>query len=84
MIGRGVPQDFVAAHMWLNLAASLEKNGDMQKAFAQQRDDLAKMMTSAQIAEAQRLAREWKPITKPEFRSWTSFSVSLTCFYGRF
>ena len=20
----------------------------------------------------------------PEFRSWTSFSVSLTCFYGRF
>jgi uncharacterized protein len=63
VIGRGVPQDFVVAHMWLNLAASLEKNGDMQKGFAEQRDDLAKMMTSAQIAEAQRLARDWKPTT---------------------
>ena len=54
--GQGVPQDYVMAHMWFNLAAAL---GD-EKAL-KTRDALAKNMTSEQIAEAQRLAREWKP-----------------------
>ncbi len=54
--GEGVPQDYAQAHMWFNLAAA---QGDEEaKNF---RDDLAKRMTSEQIAEAQRLAREWKP-----------------------
>ncbi len=52
--GRGVPQDDVAAHMWLDLAGS-------QKV----RDDVAAGMTPEQIAEAQRLAREWKPTEEP-------------------
>jgi TPR repeat protein len=58
--GRGVPQNDVQAHMWFNLAAS--------RAPASERDEAIKMrnvaasdMTPAQIAEAQRLAREWKP-----------------------
>jgi TPR repeat protein len=54
--GLGVPQDYVMAHMWFNLAAAL---GD-EKAL-KTRDALAKNMTSEQITEAQRLAREWKP-----------------------
>jgi len=54
--GRGVPQDYVLAYMWLNLAAS---SGD--PASAMYRDRLAAMMTSSQVAEAQRLTREWKP-----------------------
>jgi len=54
--GRGVPQDFVRAHMWFNLAAA---KGDNVAAIY--RDDIAKNMTPAQIAEAQRIAREWKP-----------------------
>jgi hypothetical protein len=45
--------------MWLNLAAA----GGNQDA-AQVRDELEKGMTPAQIAEAEKLAREWKP--KPE------------------
>jgi len=57
--GHGVPQDFVQAHKWYNLAAA---NGD--KLAARDRDALAKQMTSTQIEEAQRLAREWKPIKK--------------------
>ena len=57
--GQGVPQDFVQAHKWYNLAAV---NGD--KPAAELRDALAKQMTPAQIAEAQKLAREWKPIKK--------------------
>jgi hypothetical protein len=58
--GRGVAQDFVQAHMWMNLAAS-RVNGDNQKLYAEARDMVARKMTPSQIAEAQRLAREWKP-----------------------
>ena len=54
--GDGVPQDFVLAHMWLNLAAAQGESNAKKL-----RDLLAKKMTPAQIAEAQRLAREWKP-----------------------
>jgi TPR repeat protein len=54
--GRGVLQDFIQAHMWYNLSAA---HGEPRSADA--RDALAKQMTPAQIAEAQRLAREWKP-----------------------
>ena len=57
--GRGVPQDYVEAHKWHDLAAS-GVTGDRQKEFAEARDALAKGMTSAQLAEAQKLAREWQ------------------------
>ena len=53
--GRGVPQDFVSAHMWLNFAAA----SGIEDA-AEYRHALTAKMTPAQIAEAQRLAREWK------------------------
>ena len=54
--GQGVPQDYVLAYMWFNLAAA------QGNAFAiSDRDTAAEEMTSDQIAEAQRLAREWKP-----------------------
>jgi len=57
--GWGVPQDYVIAHMWFNLSAA---QGCMLSDFsAAERDDLASKMTPAQIAEAQKLAREWKP-----------------------
>ena len=55
--GPGVVQDFIQAHKWYSLAAA---NGHEKS--AEYRDALAKQMTSAQIAEAQTLAREWKPI----------------------
>ncbi|MBA5866221.1 MAG: hypothetical protein GDA67_05920 [Nitrospira sp. CR1.3] len=57
--GRGVPQDFVQAHMWYNLSAA---HGE--KRASELRDTLAKQMTPAQLAEAQRLAREWTPKRK--------------------
>jgi len=55
LLGKGVPQDFVEGHKWINLSAT---QGD--KKAAKTRDTIAKKMTPAQIAEAQRLAREWK------------------------
>ena len=54
--GNGVPQDYVLAHMWLNIAAAQGLEGAKNT-----RDNLATHMTSEQIAEAQRLAHEWKP-----------------------
>jgi hypothetical protein len=56
--GEGVPQDYVQAHMWLNLAAAAGDAGSIKE-----RDITARKMTPDQIAEAQRLAREWKPKT---------------------
>ena len=55
-IGNGMPQDYVEAHKWANLAAA--QGNKVAKEFM---DSIAARMTSDQIAEAQRLAREWKP-----------------------
>jgi len=54
--GDGVPQDYAQAHMWFNLAGASGDAYDINK-----RDSVARKMTPGQIAEAQRLAREWKP-----------------------
>ena len=54
--GNGLPKDKVQAYKWLSLAAT---NGD--KPAPMLRDLLAKEMTPAQIAEAKKLASEWKP-----------------------
>ncbi len=52
--GIGVPKSNVDAYMWLDLAAS---QGD--KIAAKRRDELAERMPPAEIAKAQKLAREW-------------------------
>jgi TPR repeat protein len=57
--GDGVPQDNVQAYMWYHLGGATGA-----KAGAMLRDALAKRMTPDQIAEAQQLAREWKPKSK--------------------
>jgi len=51
----GVPQDYVQAHMWYNLASA-----DGGSYASKLRADIARKMTPDQIAEAQALAREWK------------------------
>jgi len=52
--GQGVPQDYVQASMWYNLAAV--QGNEMA---VKNREVLVKKMTPEQITEAQRLAREW-------------------------
>jgi uncharacterized protein len=54
--GQGVPQDYASAYMWYSLAAVRGLTDA-----AKEREMVAAQMTPAQIAEAQRLAREWKP-----------------------
>ncbi len=59
--GEGVPQNYAQAHMWHNLAASRFPPGEDRDKVVKNRDHVAKKMTPAQISEAQKLAREWKP-----------------------
>ncbi len=54
--GQGVPKDYVLAYMWMNLAVAKGVKGAVKA-----RDRLEKLMTPAQLAEAQRLARGWTP-----------------------
>ena len=58
--GLGVSQDYVRAHMWSNLSAVQDDETALVY-----RDLYAQRMTPEQIAEAQRLAREWRPTTQP-------------------
>ena len=57
----GVSQDHVQAHMWYSLAASRLPSGEYHDTAVKNRDALAELMTPAQIAEAEKLARAWKP-----------------------
>ena len=52
-IGHGVPQDYMEAYMWWNLAAA-QGNGEARE----KRDIVAKMLTASQVADAQCRARE--------------------------
>ncbi len=63
---QGAPRDTVRAHMWMNLAATDQLGFDFGRGYCveaarTERQDLATKMTPAQITEAQRLARDWKP-----------------------
>jgi TPR repeat protein len=54
--GIGVHQDFVLGYLWYNLAAA--RGVTVAKAA---RDKLSIKMTPAQIAEGQKLSRQWQP-----------------------
>jgi TPR repeat protein len=54
--GRGVQRDYVRAYLWLSLAAA---QGDRRASHS--RSSLVPLMSPAQIAEGQKLTREWKP-----------------------
>ncbi len=51
--GEGVPEGYVQAYAWLNLAAA-QGHGDARD----NRAELRELMTRARIAEAQKLSRE--------------------------
>ena len=61
--GRGVRRDFVRAHKWYSLAASLFSAAEKRTRAEQARDRTAAHLTSVELALAQRLARQWRPGT---------------------
>ena len=55
-MGWGVTQDYVQAYKWFNIASA---NGLVAGLGQNNRDQLAEEMSPSEVAEAQRLAREW-------------------------
>jgi uncharacterized protein len=62
--GHGVPQDYIEAHKWANLAVSRAPNETTRQSHLEMLQAIEEKLTPEQIAEAQKLAREWRP--KPE------------------
>ena len=60
--GDGIRKDTVKALMYMDLAVDRATKWDNQGDMLANRQALAKQMTPAQIAEAKRLAAEWKPV----------------------
>ena len=54
--GQGVTQDLALAYVWYDISARRHTPNA-----AAARDDAVLLMTPAQIAKAQQLARDWKP-----------------------
>ena len=64
--GEGVPQDYARAYGWLNLAAARFPASEQsaRDEAVEMRDEAASLLTPADLARAQRWAREWKPGTE--------------------
>ena len=58
--GVGVPRDLVLAYAWCNIAAASDFETEERKAAILGRRDLGKVLSPAQIAEAERLSSVWK------------------------
>jgi uncharacterized protein len=74
--GEGVEQDNVSAHVWFNLAVAQFPASDARNrtAAVNSRDLMANKLTREQIAEAQKLAREWQPMHRAQLGGGTSFA----------
>jgi TPR repeat protein len=59
--GQGVKRDYVQAYKWLNICAAKGNSGCVT-----QRDLIAKKLKPGQVAEAQRLATDFKPQKEAE------------------
>lgn len=59
-LGEGVPKDSVFAYMWMNIAAASDQSKELQEIAVESRNGFERMMTREQIAEGQRLSREWQ------------------------
>ncbi len=60
MNGAGVEKDYIQAFKWFNLAASISKEGRIKELATKNMDTLSSVLSESQIAEAQRLFREWR------------------------
>jgi len=58
--GQGVTPDYMAAYMWLTLAVEAS-TGEVRDRYLISRNQLEMLLSEEEMAEAKRLAREWKP-----------------------
>ena len=59
--GKGVPKDLVLAYMWYDIAASNYTEAKEREGAAKNRDAMGLMMKPAEVEQAQKMAKEWKP-----------------------
>ena len=71
--GQGVSKDYVQAYMWSSLSAATRHQEGVKN-----RDSLAKGMTPAQVAEAQKRASAWTPISAPMQASAPAAAAAAT------
>jgi hypothetical protein len=66
--GKGVERDKISAHVWFNLASAgfPETESRRRSSSIRTRDLVGSEMSSNEIAEAQKRAREWKPKQTPQ------------------
>jgi TPR repeat protein len=70
-VGEGIPQDYVEAYKWFSIAAAgggyldTKSNEPVKSDAAKRRDEIARRLTPAQLADAQRLVQKWKPKAEP-------------------
>lgn len=58
--GKGLPHDDVRSEMWLIIAADHVEKDD-RDTVVEMRESVARHLTAQQLAEAHKLAQEWKP-----------------------
>jgi TPR repeat protein len=68
--GHGLPQDFILAYKWLDLAAA-HARGHERDTYARFRDAVTSKMSKDEIAVGQRLAMSWtaSAVAPPVFES---------------
>lgn len=68
-MGQGVEVNLTLAHMWINLAIA---QGERDKSAIDLRNELEQVISPEQVAEAQKLASEWKPLRSSwDQREWS-------------
>ena len=75
--GQGVPENHVVGYMWLALAASARPHRARDPDWDVYRDRLAVKMTPAQIGEAERLVRTWRPRRVGDLESFHCEATTL-------
>lgn len=58
--GKGLPHDDVQSEMWFIISAG-HAPADDRDTIVEMRESIAHRLTAQQLAEAQKLAREWRP-----------------------
>jgi TPR repeat protein len=63
--GEGVPQDFVQAYKWYNLAVAQDNvSAEIIDMATKRKETVRKSKTTYEIAAAQKLSAAWKPVAE--------------------
>src|SRR5262249_23667961 len=61
IMGQGVPKDRVQSYLWFSVAAQNQNNATGKQNALKLRELVSQGMTPAQIGEAEKLVKDWRP-----------------------